>query len=85
MKVLVTQSCPTPCDSMDCSPPGSFVRAVLWQEYWSGLPFPAPGYLTYSRIEPASLAYPALAGEFFTTVTWEALNGCFESYNILIY
>ena len=23
--VLVIQSCPTPCDSMDCSPPGSSV------------------------------------------------------------
>ena len=38
------------------------------QEYWSGLPFPSPGYLPDSRIEPMSLASPALAGRFFTTV-----------------
>ena len=25
-KVLVTQLCPTLCDPMDCSPPGSFVH-----------------------------------------------------------
>ena len=33
------------------------------QEYWSGLPFPSPGDLPNSGIEPTS---PALAGEFFT-------------------
>ena len=34
------------------------------QEYWSGLPFPPPGYLPDPGIE---LASPALAGGFFTT------------------
>ena len=33
------------------------------QEYWSGLPFPSPGDLPESGIEPVS---PALAGGFFT-------------------
>ena len=27
--VLVTQSCPTLCDPMDCSPPGSSVQGIL--------------------------------------------------------
>ena len=27
--MLVTQSCPTLCDPMDCSPPGSSVRGIL--------------------------------------------------------
>ena len=27
--VLVTQSCQTPCDPMDCSPPGSSVHRIL--------------------------------------------------------
>ena len=31
------------------------------QEYWSGLPFPSPGHLPGSEIQPA------LAGRFFTT------------------
>ena len=34
------------------------------QEYWSRLPFPAPGDLPYPGIKPVS---PALAGRFFTT------------------
>ena len=33
------------------------------QEYWSGLPFPAPGDPPYPEIEPTS---PALPGRFFT-------------------
>ena len=37
------------------------------QEYWSRLPFLTPGDLPDARIEPASLASPALAGGFFTT------------------
>ena len=34
------------------------------REHWSGLPFPSPGYLFDSGIEPTS---PGLAGGFFTT------------------
>ena len=37
------------------------------QEYWSGLPFPPPGDLPDSGIEPTSLAFPALAGRLFIT------------------
>ena len=29
VKVLVDESCPSFCDSMDCSPPGSFVHGIL--------------------------------------------------------
>ena len=36
------------------------------QEYWSGLPFPTPGYLPNPRIEPESLASPEVSGGFFT-------------------
>ena len=36
------QSCPTLCDPMDCSPPGSSVQGILQAEYWSGLPSPPP-------------------------------------------
>ena len=38
------------------------------QEYWSGLPFPPPGDLPDTGIEPTSATSPALEGEFFTTV-----------------
>ena len=32
------QSCPTPCDPIDGSPPGSPVPGFSRQEHWSGLP-----------------------------------------------
>ena len=38
------------------------------QEYWSGLPFLAPGDLLEPGIEPVSPEAPALAGGFFTSV-----------------
>ena len=44
------------------------------QEYWNGLPFPTPGDLSDSEIEPEFLTSPALAGGFFTSsATWETL------------
>ena len=54
---------------MDCSPPGASVHGISQQEYWSGLTFPSPGDTPYPGIERTS---PALAGRFFTRVTWEA-------------
>ena len=35
------QSCPTLCDPIDGSPPGSPVPGIL-STHWSGLPFPSP-------------------------------------------
>ena len=55
------QSCPTLCDPMDCSPPGSSVHGILQQECWSGLSFPPPGDLPDSGIEPMSLKSSTLA------------------------
>ena len=36
------------------------------QEYWSGVPFPSPGYLSDAEIEPAAPAVSFFAGRFFT-------------------
>ena len=36
------QSCPTLCDPIDGSPPGSTVPGILQAEHWGGLPFPSP-------------------------------------------
>ena len=45
------------------------------QEYWSELPLPNLGDLPNPGIKPMSLASPALAGGFSTTITtWEAWN-----------
>ena len=62
VKVLVAQSCPTLCDPMDCSPPGSSVHGIL-HEVQSRLPRPINGS------NPGS----CIAGRFFTVrVTQEA-------------
>ena len=53
------KSCPTLCDHMGCSPPGSSMHGILQQEYWSGLPFPSPRDLPEPRIEPRSPALQA--------------------------
>ena len=38
------QSCPTLCDPIDGSPPGSPSLGFSRQEHWSGLSFPSPMY-----------------------------------------
>ena len=48
------------------------------KEYWSGLPFPPPGDLPDSGIEPVS---PASAGGFFTT---ERPGKSFETSYIIL-
>ena len=49
-------------------PHGPLSMEFFRQEYWIGLAFPSPGYLPDPRIKLVSLAFPALAGSFFTTV-----------------
>ena len=52
--MLVLQSCPTLCNPVDCSPPGSSVHGFPKQAYWSQLPCLPPGDLLNSGIEPGS-------------------------------
>ena len=59
---VFAQSCPTLCDPMDCSPPGSSVYGIFQAivlECWNGLPFPSPGDLPNPGIEPRSPALQA--------------------------
>ena len=71
---VLTQSCPTLWDSVDCGPPGFSVHGFSRQQYWSGLSFPPSGDRPNPGIEPRFLMSPALATGFFTTSTsWEAL------------
>ena len=58
------QLCPTLCDPMDRSPPGSSVPGIFQARYWSVLSFPFLGDLPDPGIEPVS---PAMVGRFFTT------------------
>ena len=47
------QSCPTLCDPMDCSPPGSSIHEDSPGRIQSGLPYPPLGDLPDPGIEPA--------------------------------
>ena len=50
-------------------------------EYWSGLPFPPPGDLPDSGIEPASLVSPTRVGRYFTiSATREAPQTMWFTY-----
>ena len=50
--VHLFQSCPTLCDPMDCSPPGSSVHGILQA---SGLPWPPQGIFPTQRLNPRLL------------------------------
>ena len=64
----VAKSCPTLCNSMNCSLPGFSVHGVFWAKCWSGLPFPFPRDL----LDPGINLISCLAGGFFTTnTTWQ--------------
>ena len=57
---LFTQLCLTLCDPTDCSLSGySLSMEFSRQESWSGKPFPSPGDLLDSGIEPGSPALQA--------------------------
>ena len=61
---LVVKSCPTLAIPWTVTRRAPISMALCTQTYWSGLPFPPPGDLPDSGIEPVS---PALAGKFLTT------------------
>ena len=57
------------------SPLNSLSMELSRQEYSSGLPFLSSGYLPDSGIEPVSLAFPTLAGRFFTSGATKETRG----------
>ena len=54
VQVLVDQSCPTLCDPMDCTLPGSSNQRVLQARILEWVAFPSPGDLPDPGIEPRS-------------------------------
>ena len=88
-KALVTcsvcsdgQSCPTLCDPWTIAHQAPLCMGFFRQEYWSGLPFAAPGDLPDPGM---SLTSPALAGRFFTTsAPWEAPSYIESIINLVV-
>ena len=62
VKVSVTQLCPTLCDSMDFSPPGSSVHEILQTTTLKWVTVPFSRVSSWHRIEPRS---PAQQADFF--------------------
>ena len=54
MYVLVAQSCPTLCNTKDCSLPGSSVHGILQARILECVACPPPGDLPDLGIEPGS-------------------------------
>ena len=61
----VTQSCPSLCSLMDCSPSGFSVHGMLQARILEWLPFPSPGDLSDLGIKLAAPVTPALACGYF--------------------
>ena len=60
---------PRACSVLCCNPPASFVHGIFQASILEWVvPFPIPGDLPDPGMKPASLASPAMAGRFFTTV-----------------
>ena len=71
---LITQSCLTLCNSMDCNLPDSSVRGILHARLleWVAMPFPRGSF--NPGIKPKSLMFPAFTGGFFnTSATWKPM------------
>ena len=62
--VSVTHLCPTLCDPMDCSPPGSSVHGILQARILEWVAFPPPGDLPDPGFKPGS---PALQADSLPT------------------
>ena len=63
---MCAQSCPTLCDLMDCSQPGSSVHGFFQARILEWVVISFYRESCQSRDESMSLASPALAGSFFT-------------------
>ena len=68
------QSCPTLCDPLDGSPPGSL--GVSRQEHWSGLPFPSPMHESESEVAQSC---PTLRDPMDCNILGSSVHGIFQA------
>ena len=67
MHAKLLQSCPTPCDPIDGSPPGSFVRGILQARILEWVVISFSRGIFPPRDQTCISMSPALADGFFTT------------------
>ena len=82
---MCAQLCPTLCNPMDCSPPGSCVHGIFQARLLEQVSMFISGDLPNAGIEPASLGSPELAGGFFTTAPPRKSLMYIYIYSVYIY
>ena len=68
------QSCPTMCDPIDGSPPGSPSLGFSRQEHWGGLPFPSP-----MRESEVIQSCPTLSDPMGCSLPGSSVHGSFQA------
>ena len=68
------QLCPTLCDPIDGSPPGSPSLGSSRQEHWSGLPFPSP-----MRESEVTQSYPTPSDPMDCCLPGSSVHGIFQA------
>ena len=70
----VSHLCPTICDPLACSSPGSSVHEIFQERILErvAISFPSPGDLPNPEMEPPSPVSPTLAGRFPSKATCES-------------
>ena len=70
---MCAQFCPSLCNSMNCSSPGSSLHGIFRQEYWSRVAFAIPGDLPDPGIKPGSPGVSCIEGQIlYYRTTWAA-------------
>ena len=83
MRAKLFQSCPTLCDPMGCSPPGSSVQGIRQARILEEVAISSSRVSSPPRDKPNSLMLPVLAGEFCTTsATCELIFGMIKPSRI---
>ena len=80
---MYAQSCPTSATPWTVAHQAPLSMGFSRQEYWSGLPFPPSGDLHDPRLEPSSLASPALASRFCITMPPGKPSLCYRNHDLL--
>ena len=70
------QSCPTLCDPIDGSPPGSLSLGFSRKEHWSGLPFPSPMHESDSEVAQSCLT---LSDPMDCSLPGSSIHGIFQA------
>ena len=72
------QLCPTLCDPIDGSPPGSPVPGILQAGIWSGLPFLSPMHEGENESEVAQ-SCPTLSDPMDYSLPGSSIHGIFQA------